>query len=58
MCVLAALALPFPLCIRPGFSQASAVDTILERPSFLLEELLDEDDLIQECKALNIKLLA
>jgi hypothetical protein len=30
---------------------------ILSKDSFTLEELLDEDDLIQECKSLNERLL-
>ena len=38
----------------PGCSQ---VDVILDKDSFTLEELLDEDDLIQECKSLNQRLV-
>ncbi|KAG1365023.1 serine/threonine-protein phosphatase 6 regulatory subunit 3, partial [Cocos nucifera] len=33
------------------------VDTILDKESFTLEELLDEDEIIQECKALNTRLI-
>ena len=38
------------------FSSPS-IDTILDRSTgFTLEELLDEDELLQECKAQNSKL--
>ncbi|CAN8303872.1 unnamed protein product [Cochlearia groenlandica] len=40
-----------------GLSTASAVETILDKDGFTLEELLDEDEIIQECKALNGRLL-
>ncbi|WZZ71700.1 serine/threonine-protein phosphatase 6 regulatory subunit 3 isoform X2 [Brassica napus] len=40
-----------------GLSTASAVEAILDRDGFTLEDLLDEDELIQECKALNGRLL-
>jgi len=40
-----------------GLSTASPVDSILDKESFTLEELLDEDDVIQECKALNTRLI-
>ncbi|XP_010941542.1 uncharacterized protein [Elaeis guineensis] len=40
-----------------GLSTASPVDTILDKESFTLEELLDEDEIIQECKALNTRLI-
>jgi len=33
------------------------VDAILDRDHYTLEELLDEDDLIQECKSLNNRLI-
>ncbi|KAK4399415.1 Serine/threonine-protein phosphatase 6 regulatory subunit [Sesamum angolense] len=36
-----------------GLSTASPVETILDKENFTLEELLDEDEIIQECKALN-----
>lgn len=35
----------------------SSIDSILERSSFTLEELLDEDELLQECKTQNTKLI-
>ncbi|CAM8996205.1 unnamed protein product [Rhodiola kirilowii] len=40
-----------------GLSTASPVDTILDKENFTLEELLDEDEIIQECKALNGRLI-
>ncbi|XP_047947954.1 serine/threonine-protein phosphatase 6 regulatory subunit 1-like isoform X2 [Salvia hispanica] len=40
-----------------GLSTASAVETILDKDDFTLEELLDEDEIIQECKALNGRLI-
>ncbi|KAL0698649.1 hypothetical protein Bca4012_054771 [Brassica carinata] len=40
-----------------GLSTASAVETILDKDGFTLEELLDEDEIIQECKSLNGRLL-
>lgn len=33
------------------------VETILDKETFMLEELLDEDEIIQECKALNGRLI-
>eukprot|EP00798_Chlamydomonas_sp_ICE-L_P031232 gene31232-6382_t len=42
----------------PGFSQPSPIEQILDKDEFTLEELLDEDDLIQECKSLNGRLVA
>jgi len=35
---------------------ASPVDSILDKEEYTLEELLDEDELIQECKSLNSRL--
>ncbi|XP_022977527.1 serine/threonine-protein phosphatase 6 regulatory subunit 2 isoform X1 [Cucurbita maxima] len=40
-----------------GLSTASPVETILDKENFTLEELLDEDEIIQECKALNSRLI-
>ncbi|KAL5222117.1 hypothetical protein ABZP36_026830 [Zizania latifolia] len=40
-----------------GLSAASPVDTILDKENFTLDELLDEDEIIQECKALNSRLI-
>lgn len=42
---------------RFGFHQQSALDALLERPDFTLEELLAEEDLLQECKTMNRRLL-
>ncbi|WMV15470.1 hypothetical protein MTR67_008855 [Solanum verrucosum] len=33
------------------------VETILDKENFALDELLDEDEIIQECKALNGRLI-
>ncbi|KAK8584624.1 hypothetical protein V6N13_138581 [Hibiscus sabdariffa] len=40
-----------------GLSTASPVETILDKENFTLQELLDEDEIIQECKALNGRLI-
>ncbi|KAL8288455.1 hypothetical protein RB597_000525 [Gaeumannomyces tritici] len=40
-----------------SYASASAIDTILDKPEFAVEELLDESDLIQELKQHNVKLL-
>ncbi|XP_042006837.1 serine/threonine-protein phosphatase 6 regulatory subunit 1-like [Salvia splendens] len=40
-----------------GPSTASAMEAILDKDDFTLEELLDEDEIIQECKALNGRLI-
>lgn len=40
-----------------GFANISTISTILDKPDFTLEELLDESDLIQELKQLNTKLI-
>ncbi|XP_038720461.1 serine/threonine-protein phosphatase 6 regulatory subunit 3-like isoform X2 [Tripterygium wilfordii] len=40
-----------------GLSTASPVETILDKDNFTLDELLDEDEIIQECKALNGRLI-
>ena len=32
-----------------GFTQPSPVETLLDKGTFTLEELLEEDDLIQAC---------
>lgn len=47
--------LPAP---APRPAAASPVDSILDKESYSLEELLDEDELIQECKSLNARLTA
>ncbi|TKW53945.1 Extragenic suppressor of kinetochore protein 1 [Colletotrichum tanaceti] len=40
-----------------GYANISTIDTILEKPDFTVEDLLDESDLIQELKAHNTKLI-
>lgn len=40
-----------------GLSTASPVESLLDKDGFTLEELLDEDELIQECKSLNARLI-
>eukprot|EP01091_Cochliopodium_minus_P014882 TRINITY_DN5152_c0_g1_i1.p1 TRINITY_DN5152_c0_g1~~TRINITY_DN5152_c0_g1_i1.p1 ORF type:complete len:536 (-),score=144.09 TRINITY_DN5152_c0_g1_i1:86-1693(-) len=40
-----------------GINSISVVETILEKDDFTLEELMDEEDLIQECKSENQKLI-
>ncbi|KAH9886344.1 SAPS-domain-containing protein [Xylariomycetidae sp. FL2044] len=40
-----------------NYANISTIDTILEKPDFQLEELLDESDLIQELKQHNTKLI-
>jgi serine/threonine-protein phosphatase 6 regulatory subunit 3 len=33
------------------------VESVLDKDGYTLEELLDEDEIIQECKALNSRLI-
>lgn len=40
-----------------GYASISAIDAILEKPEFTLEDLLEEQDLIQELKSHNAKLI-
>lgn len=40
-----------------ALSASSPIESILDKESFTLEELLDEEDVIQECKALNSRLI-
>ena len=40
-----------------NYSQPSPIEQILEKENYTLEELLDEDDLIQETKSLNGRLI-
>ncbi|UZJ52099.1 hypothetical protein CBS101457_001419 [Exobasidium rhododendri] len=42
---------------RFGFSSTSSLDTLLDKPNVTLEEILDEDELLQECKTQNSKLV-
>ncbi len=40
-----------------GYSQPSPLEAILDMDGFSLEDVLDEADLIQECKSLNGRLV-
>ncbi|KAK8605080.1 hypothetical protein V6N13_082537 [Hibiscus sabdariffa] len=40
-----------------SLSSSSPVESILDKENFTLEELLDEEEIIQECKALNSRLI-
>ncbi|KAG5635440.1 hypothetical protein H0H81_011247 [Sphagnurus paluster] len=40
-----------------GFHNASAIDSLLDKEDVSLEAILDEDDLLQECKAQNTRLI-
>lgn len=42
---------------RFGFHPASAIDSLLEKETVTLEELFEEEELLQECKAHNTKLV-
>lgn len=42
---------------RFGFQNASVIDALLDKDEVSLEALLDEDDLLQECKAQNTRLI-
>ncbi|KAI5666270.1 hypothetical protein M9H77_16123 [Catharanthus roseus] len=40
-----------------AISASSPVEAVLDKENFTLEELLDEEEIIQECKALNSRLI-
>ncbi|CAK7332321.1 unnamed protein product [Dovyalis caffra] len=40
-----------------ALSTSSPVESVLDKENFTLEELLDEEEIIQECKALNTRLI-
>jgi serine/threonine-protein phosphatase 6 regulatory subunit 3 len=40
-----------------GLNTSCPVDAILDKEEYTLEELLDEDELVQECKSLNPRLI-
>ncbi|TDL24973.1 SAPS-domain-containing protein [Rickenella mellea] len=40
-----------------GFHNASSIDTLLDNDDVSLEAILDEDDLLQECKSQNTRLI-
>jgi serine/threonine-protein phosphatase 6 regulatory subunit 3 len=43
--------------VRFGFHNASSIDSLLDKDDVALETILDEDDLLQECKAQNTRLI-
>lgn len=43
---------------RFGFHNASTIDSLLDKEDVSLEAILDEDDLLQECKAQNSRLVS
>jgi len=45
------------ICASPFQPRASPSQLVLDKESFTLEELLEEDDVIQECKSLNSRLV-
>ncbi|PPQ89434.1 hypothetical protein CVT25_012813, partial [Psilocybe cyanescens] len=45
-------------CYRFGFHNASAIDSLLDKEDVALEAILDEDDLLQECKGQNTRLIS
>lgn len=42
---------------RFGFNNGSAIDSLLDKEDVQLEAILDEDDLLQECKSQNTRLI-
>ncbi|KAF9242109.1 SIT4 phosphatase-associated protein-domain-containing protein [Melanogaster broomeanus] len=42
---------------RFGFHNTSTIDTLLDKDDVSLEAILDEDDLLQECKSQNTRLI-
>ncbi|KAI0080509.1 SAPS-domain-containing protein [Panus rudis PR-1116 ss-1] len=42
---------------RFGFHNASTIDSLLDKEDISLEAILDEDELLQECKAQNTRLI-
>jgi hypothetical protein len=46
-----------PLGSRFGFHNGSSIDSLLDKEDVSLEAILDEDDLLQECKAQNTRLI-
>ncbi|KAK0211682.1 SIT4 phosphatase-associated protein-domain-containing protein [Armillaria fumosa] len=42
---------------RFGFSAASGIDSLLDKEDVSLEAILDEDELLQECKSQNTRLI-
>ena len=46
-----------PVDTRFGFHNGSSIDSLLDKEDVSLEAILDEDDLLQECKAQNTRLI-
>lgn len=42
---------------RFGFQGTSTLDALLDKPDVPLESILDDEDLLQECKAQNTRLI-
>ena len=42
---------------RFGFNAASAIDGVLDKENVSLEDLFEEEELLQECKAHNARLI-
>jgi serine/threonine-protein phosphatase 6 regulatory subunit 3 len=42
---------------RFGFHNTSSIDALLDKEDVVLEAILDEDDLLQECKSQNTRLI-
>ena len=42
---------------RFGFNNGSSIDSLLDKEDVSLEAILDEDDILQECKAQNTRLI-
>lgn len=42
---------------RFGFHNGSSIDSLLDKGDVSVEAILDEDDLLQECKAQNTRLM-
>eukprot|EP00741_Cyanophora_paradoxa_P006887 tig00001049_g6662.t1 len=43
---------------RIGFASQSSIDAVLDRKEFTLKDLMEDDELIQECKSMNKRLVA
>ncbi|KAI0005944.1 SIT4 phosphatase-associated protein-domain-containing protein [Russula compacta] len=46
-----------PLKLSFGFHNGSSIDSLLDKEDVSLEAILDEDDLLQECKSQNTRLI-
>jgi len=42
---------------RFGFNSGSGIESLLDKEDVALENILDEDDLLQECKTQNTRLI-